>query len=319
VRASRRATPKGHPVSRAVRASGPAHEPPGALWLGLTPGVLGSLLALYLIWGSTYLAIRIAVEGLPPLLMSGFRFLIAGIVLFAFLRLRGVETPPAREWTGAVVMGIFLLLGGNGLVAVAEQHVSSSLTAMVVGTVPLWAALFAGFWGRWPVRLEWFGLLVGFSGVVLLNAQGGLHARPLFAGLIVLSAASWAFGSIWGVRLPLPSGLMASACQMLVGGALLIFAGIARGEHPPRGLPGHSILAMTYLILVGSLIAYSANTYLLRHARPTLATSYAYVNPLVAVLLGVGFAGESIAPLGIAALVVILAGVVIVVLTREGE
>lgn len=284
---------------------------------GITPGVWGALLAVYIIWGSTYLAIRFAVAGLPPLLMSGVRFLLAGLGLYVVLRVRGAANPTFRQWQGAGALGLFLLLGGNGAVAVAELQVSSSLTAMMIATTPLWAALFAGIWGRWPSGKEWLGLMVGFGGVVLLNLGGGLRADPFAAGLLLLASCSWAFGSILGPRLSLPDGLMASAAEMIIGGALLALAGIARGEHVPHTFPPSSLLAMAYLIAVGSLVAYSAYNYLLLHARPTLATSYAYVNPLVAVLLGVGLAGEHISVLGVAALAVILAGVVMVVLSRE--
>jgi drug/metabolite transporter (DMT)-like permease len=276
-----------------------------------------ALLAVYIIWGSTYLAIRFAVAGLPPLLMSGVRFLLAGAGLFIVLRLRGAAAPTKAQWRGAGALGLFLLVGGNGAVAVAELRVSSSLTAMMIATTPLWAALFAGVWGHWPTGKEWIGLAVGFAGVILLNIGGGLRASPFSAGLLLLAAASWAFGTIVSRRLALPRGLMASAAEMIIGGGLLILAGIVRGEHIPTILPLPSLLAMGYLIVVGSLVAYSAYNYLLVHARPTLATSYAYVNPLVAVLLGVGLAGEKISPSGIFALAIILAGVVIVVLARE--
>lgn len=284
---------------------------------GIQPGVWAALLAVYIIWGSTYLAIRFAVSALPPLLMSGVRFLLAGIGLFIVLRLRGAPAPNMRQWGGAATLGLFLLLGGNGAVALAEQHISSSLTAMMIATTPLWAALFAGLWGRWPTGREWLGLTVGFAGVILLNLGGGLRANPLSAGLLLLASASWAFGSIVSRHVDMPEGLMASAAEMIVGGILLTLGGIIGGEPLPATFPISSLLAFGYLIVVGSLVAYSAYNYLLVHARPTLATSYAYVNPLVAVLLGVGLAGERINPLGVVALAVILAGVVLVVLSRE--
>ncbi len=285
--------------------------------LGIAPGVWVAFFAVCIIWGSTYLAIRYAVAGLPPLLMSGVRYLVAGCVLFTVLRLRGAPAPSRRQWVGAGTLGAFLLVGGNGLVAVAEQRVSSSLAAMMIATVPLWAALFVGVLGRWPSRREWIGLVVGFSGVVLLNLTGGLRANPLAAITLLFASCSWAFGSVWSRKLTLPDGMMGSAAEMMVGGALLAVAGIGVGERVPSVFPISSLLAMGYLVLVGSLVAYSAYTYLLRHARPTLATSYTYVNPLVAVLLGVGLAGERITGVGLLALVVILTGVVLVVLQRD--
>ncbi|HEX8918387.1 MAG TPA: drug/metabolite exporter YedA, partial [Chloroflexota bacterium] len=265
----------------------PARSPADRFGVGL------ALFALYIIWGSTYLAIRITVHGFPPLLMMGERFLLAGGILYAVLRLRGYPAPSRREWAGSFVVGALLLLGGNGMVAVAEQKVPSSLTATMIATVPLWAAVFSGFWGRWPTRVEVSGLALGFAGVVLLNLEGSLRADPVGAAILVVAATCWAFGSVWGTHLQLPSGLMAGAAEMLMGGCVIVLAGAAHGEHPV--LPtGHSLLALLYLVVFGSLIAFSAYAFLLQRVRPALATSYAYVNPVVAVLLGVGLAREHV-------------------------
>ncbi len=279
--------------------------------------IILSLLSLYFIWGGTYLAMRIALHGFPPFILAGVRQLTAGIILFLFLRLRKHESPTRKQWLTAVVVGGLLLVVGNGGVVFAEQWVSSGLAALALGAIPLWAALFSGLFGRWPTRIEWFGLGLGFSGLVLLNLENGLHANPLGAIVLLIAPMSWALGSILSQHLPSPKGLMASASQMLAGGVMLFIVGFATGEHM-TSMPGPGPwAAMAYLIIGGSLIAFSAYGYLLRHVRPALATSYAYVNPLVAVGLGVALAGEQISMIGLLAMLTILSGVGLVSLGRE--
>ena len=271
--------------------------------------LLAALLSVYVIWGSTYLGIRIALEGLPPFLMAGSRFVVAGAVLFAVLWLRGAPAPSPRQWGNAALVGGLLLVGGNGGVVVAEQTVASGLAALGVATVALWAALFAGLWGHWPGRLEWSGLVVGFAGVALLNVGGGLRASPVGAVALFVGPVSWALGSMWSRRLDLPSGLMASAAEMVAGGLMLLAVSRAAGEKTPGTIAARPLLAVLYLIVFGSWIGFSAYLYLLRHARPAIATSYAYVNPIVALALGVVLAGERIEASEWAATPVILAGV----------
>jgi drug/metabolite transporter (DMT)-like permease len=279
--------------------------------------IILSLLSLYFIWGGTYLAMRIALQGFPPFILAGVRQLTAGIILFLFLRLRKHESPTRKQWLTAIVVGGLLLVVGNGGVVFAEQWVSSGLAALALGAIPLWAALFSGLFGRWPTRIEWFGLGLGFSGLVLLNLENGLHANPIGAIVLLIAPMSWALGSILSQHLPSPKGLMASASQMLAGGVLLFIVGFATGEHM-TSIPGpRPLAAMAYLIIGGSLVAFSAYGYLLRHVRPALATSYAYVNPLVAVGLGVALAGEQITVIGIVAMLTILSGVGLVSLGRE--
>ena len=274
--------------------------------------VAGALLAVYVIWGSTYLGIRIALEGFPPFLMAGVRFVIAGAILFAGLWLRGAPAPTPRQWGGAALVGGLLLLGGNGGVVVAEQSVASGLAAVGVATVALWSALFAGVWGQWPRRLEWAGLAVGFAGVALLNVGGGLRASPVGALALLVGPVCWALGSMWSRRLDLPGGLMASAAEMLTGGAMLLAVSAAIGERAPAALAARPTAALAYLIVFGSWIGFSAYLYLLRRVRPAVATSYAYVNPVVAMVLGVAFGGERIEAGEWAAMPVILAGVALV-------
>lgn len=279
--------------------------------------ILLSLLSLYTIWGGTYLGMRIALEGFPPFFVAGFRQLTAGIVLYVFLRLRGSAGPTRSQWLAAIVVGGLLLVAGNGGVVFAEQWVSSGLAALALGAIPLWTALFSGLFGRWPKPIEWFGLALGFAGLVLLNLENGFRANPLGAIVLLIAPISWALGSILSQHLPSPKGLMASAAQMVAGGTLLLVVGLGIGERM-TSMPGLRPLgAMAFLITGGSLIAFSAYGYLLRTVRPALATSYAYVNPVVAVGLGVLLAGEQITLIGILAMLTILSGVGLVSLGRE--
>src|SRR6266849_8774997 len=272
----------------------------------LAPGgnrflILLSLLALYFIWGATYLGMRIALLGFPPFLMAGVRFLIAGCILYPILRLRGTPAPSRAQWIGAAIIGTLLLAGGNAGVAFAEQWVATGLAAVGLAAIPLWTALFAGLWGRWPSRIEWSGLVVGFIGVIFLNLGNGIWANPLGAIALLLAAICWALGSAWSLHISLPSGLMSSAAQMLVGGAVLIILGLALKERTPNLAVSQSLWAMAFLVVFGSLLAFSAYGYLLRNVSPALATSYAYVNPMVAVGLGVLLAGEHLSAIEIVA------------------
>lgn len=275
-----------------------------------------ALAAVYVVWGSTYLGIRIALEGFPPFLMAGVRSLIAGALLYAVVRLRGARRPTAVQWGNATLVGGLLLLGGNGGVVWAEQTVSSSMAALVVSTVTLWAALFAGMWGEWPRRVEWFGMLLGFSGVVLLNFGGNLKASPAGALALGIATVSWALGSMWSRRLALPGGMMAPAAEMLAGGALLLVASAVTGEGVPASPSLRAVLALAYLIVFGSLVGFTAYIFLLGAVRPAVATSYAYVNPVIALLLGMWLAGERVSANEWLAMPVVLAGVALVALAR---
>ncbi|MCP2013114.1 drug/metabolite transporter (DMT)-like permease [Deinococcus sp. HSC-46F16] len=282
----------------------------------LTPTVLLCLALVYVLWGSTYFGIKVAIESLPPMGMLAVRFLAAGALLYAFLRWRGAPRPTAQEWRASALVGLLLLGGGTGLVTLAERDASSSVAAMVIAVSPLFASLFARLWGERTSGREWVGIGIGLVGIVLLNV-GELRATPLAAGLLILAPLCWTFGSQWSRRLPLPAGLMGSAAEMLTGAVLLGGMSLVMGERWGTPTPA-SLWALAYLAVFGSLVAYSAYMYLVAHTRPALATSYAYVNPVVAVLLGVGLGGESLTGLGWLALAVILAGVVLVVWPRGG-
>lgn len=297
------ASPSSPPLS--APAAAPAESSRGLL--------VFCLFSLYVIWGSTYLAISWALKGFPPFLMGGMRFTLAGAVLYGVLWLRGQGHPGPRQWRAGLVLGVMMLAVGNGSVVYAQQWVASGVAAIVVGSMPLWIALFSGLQGQWPGRAEQVGLAVGFAGLVLLNLKGNLQAHPLALAGLVLSPASWAFASLWMRRLPTAPGLQGTAVQMLCGGLVLLGVALVRGERL-EAMPGPRALgAFFYLLVFGSLIAFSAYTWLLRNARPAVATSYAYINPAVAVLLGVALGGESLSALSLVAMAAILSAVVLIV------
>jgi drug/metabolite transporter (DMT)-like permease len=275
--------------------------------------VILSLATLYLAWSSTYLAIRIALESFPPFFIAGFRYMLVGAGIYIYLRVKGNSTPTRSEWAGSAAVGLFLLLGGTAGVVYAEQWVGSGIAALVLATSPLLTVIFASFWKHRPLRFEWIGMALGFAGIVLLNLKGDLRAYPLGAALLILASASWAFGSVLSLHVPMPSGMMASAAQMFSGGLLVLVASVLAGERLPAEPSSRALAAMLWLAIFGSLLGYTAYTYLLKNVRPALATSYAYVNPLLAVLLGVQIAGEHITNMEITAMIIILAGVMLLI------
>lgn len=276
-----------------------------------------ALVSLYLVWGSTYLAIRIGLESYPPFTMAALRFLITGAALYAFLRWRGVAKPTMLQWRNCAITGTLLLGFGNGLVCWAQQTVSSGLAAVAVASMPLFAAMFGAWFGQWPRRLELIGLLVGFAGVILLNIGGDLAGSRLGALALLAAAASWAFGSLWSKRQDMPEPMMNTAAQMLTGGVALTLLALINGNGLPVAPTLRATLALAYLAVFGSIIGFSAYLYLLRTVRPALATSYAYVNPPVAVLFGALLANERVHALDIVGMAVILGGVAIITLARD--
>lgn len=279
--------------------------------------LIGSLFALYIIWGSTYFVILVGVESWPPLMMAGVRFLTAGVLLMTFLLIRGHRLPPLRPLLNAALIGVLLLAVGNGMVTVAEhQNVPSGIAAVVVATVPLFTLCFSHFFGIRTRKLEWLGIAIGLCGIVLLNSGGNLSGNPLGAVMILIGSLSWAFGSVYGSRIELPVGMMAGAIEMLAAGVVLLAASFCSGETL-TALPTLSgFVAVGYLAIFGSIIAISAYMYLIRNTTPAVATSYAYVNPVVAVLLGTTFAGEVLSPVEWLALGIIILAVVLVTLGK---
>lgn len=280
------------------------------------PFVVPALGAVYFIWGSTYLAMRVAVQGLPPFLMASTRFLLTGAVLLAALKVRGAPWPTRREWLYALPVGTLMFVLGNGTVAVAEQHISSGVAAVVCGTMPLWVGAMAPLFGERASAREWVGLTLGFLGVAVLGLGGELRAHPFYAVILFLAPVSWALGSLLARRLPLAKGLMSAATQMLAGGVVMGFVSAAAREGVPTSPPASALFAWAYLAVFGSLVAYSAYTYLLRNTRPAVATSYSYVNPVIAVLVGAGLGHEQVGPEILVAVGLIVAATVLVVLGR---
>jgi drug/metabolite transporter (DMT)-like permease len=287
-----------------------------------TAALVASFAAIYLIWGSTYLAIRYAIETLPPLLMMGIRHLFAGAALYGWTRWRGTPAPKLREWMHPALIGAFLFLGGHGSLAWAEQRVPSGIAALLVATLPMWVAVLARmngterkFGGRALI-----GLVLGFFGVAVLFGPDVLRHRGdlnLLGALAVLFGTFiWAAGTIYMRSVKMPdSPVMSSAMQMLAGGvALMIAATLTRetaGFHLST-VSGRSWLALAYLAVFGSIIAFTAYNWLHTVASPSRVATYAYVNPLVAVLLGWALAAEPIGISMVIAMVVILIGVALV-------
>ncbi|MDG2523785.1 drug/metabolite exporter YedA [Stenotrophomonas sp. HITSZ_GD] len=280
--------------------------------------VVLALLIVYLVWGSTYLGIRLALEGgaLPLTMVSGARFIVAGTLMYAVLRWRGVPAPTRAQWPNIAMMGATLLLLGNGMVVLAERDVSSGLAATAVASVPLWMALFSALRGQHASRGEWLGIVIGFLGVVWLNAGSSLTATPTGLVLLLIAPLGWAFGSIWSRGRDLPSPFMTAAGQMICGGVLIVLAGLLIGERPHALPTRQGLLAVAYLCVFGSIIAFTAYVWLLHNVRPALAGSYAYVNPVIAVALGAWLGHERFGAGDFGAMAVILAGVVVVTLSR---
>ncbi|MDQ2935173.1 MAG: EamA family transporter [Chloroflexota bacterium] len=292
-----------------------------------TPAIVIALLIVYVVWGSTYLGIALMIETLPPLLAAGVRYLSAGLLLtglvYLWARVRRAdppERPTRRQWGSAFVIGTLLLLGGNGFVVLAEQFIPSGVAAVVIATVPIWLAVFdALLTRRRPSRLVIGGLAAGLIGVgVLLAPVGGLdRINPLGVGLVCIAAISWAAGSLYARKAEMPrSGLLGSGMEMFAGGLVLAIVGSLLGEIGQVDVASislRSVAAVGYLIVFGSVIAFSAYVWLLKHVPVSTVGTYAYVNPIVAVALGAMVLGESITlRTGVAAVVIIAAVIAMV-------
>lgn len=278
---------------------------------------------VYVIWGSTYLAIAIAVQTLPPLFSAGLRFCIAGLVLLAWVAARRGVRVGREQLIGASIVGLLLLVGGNGFVFLAERTVPSGLTALIIASVPLWIVLLRRVAGERIHPSTFVGVAVGFGGVAFLVIPRGSSGEVDIAGLVMLLVAttSWALGTFLAPRLRMPrDGLLSTALQQLAGGVVLVLAGAAVGElgHLDAAtFSTSSLLAMAYLVVFGSLVAFTAYSWLLQHAPVSLVATYAYVNPVVAVLLGALFLAEPITPSILVGAAIIVAAVAFIV-SREG-
>ncbi|MEV0306621.1 EamA family transporter [Nonomuraea fuscirosea] len=285
--------------------------------------VWGALAIVYVVWGSTYLGIRISIETLPPMLQGTLRFVTAGLLLGGFLLVKRGRSAFRMSWRqagGAALVGLLLLTGGNGMVAVAEQHISSGLAALLVAAVPLWLVVLRLAFRDRPAVLTLAGVLVGFCGVAALSLNGGGEAADTSGIVVILLASlSWSVGSFLSGRIPMPGDAWtASTIEMLAGGIGLAVAGLSLGERLDlAAVSGRSWLALTYLVLVGSLVGFTAYTWLLGNAPISLVSTYAYVNPIVAVVLGVLVVDEHVTTQILIGGLVILVGVALVVSTER--
>ena len=292
---------------------------------GMSTAAWAALIAVYFLWGSTYLAIRYAIESIPPLSSAALRFTLAGLVLAAFLAVR--RGPAALRVTGrqllsAALIGVLMLLGGNGFVVLSEQYIPTGMSALLVASVPLWIVVWRTVAGDRPNRRTLLGVLIGFAGLVVLMrpGNGGAHNYVLGVALVVAASVSWAFGSVatkaW--LTPPKDPFVASAYQMVFGGLGCALAAVFHGEHfHASAITGTSAWATLYLIAAGSLVAFSSYVWLLNNAPISLVSTYAYVNPVVAVALGAIFLSESITLAVVAGGLIVVAGVAVVIATER--
>jgi drug/metabolite transporter (DMT)-like permease len=285
--------------------------------------IWSALAAVYIIWGSTYLAIAIAVQTLPPLFSAGLRFCLAGIVLLGFIAVRRGLRVGREQLIGAATVGLLLIVGGNGFVVLAERTVPSGLTALIIASVPLWIVILRRIAGDRMHVSTFIGVAVGFAGVAFLVVPRGASGAVDTSGILLLLVAtiSWAMGTFLSPRLRMPrNGLLSTGIQQLAGGIVLLVAGAAMGELAhlePSTWSTSSLLAMAYLVVFGSLVAFTAYSWLLQNAPVSLVSTYAYVNPVVAVLLGALVLAEPITPSIVLGAAIIVAAVAFIV-TREG-
>jgi drug/metabolite transporter (DMT)-like permease len=288
---------------------------PVAIW--------SALAAVYVIWGSTYLAIAIAVQTLPPLFSAGLRFCFAGAVLLGFIAVRRGVRVGRDQLIAAATVGLLLIVGGNGFVVLAERTVPSGLTALIIASVPLWIVILRRIAGDRIHGSTFIGVAVGFAGVIFLvvprGSGGGVDVVGV--GLLLVATISWALGTFLSPRLRMPrDGLLSTGIQQLAGGVVLVVLGAAMGELAhlePAAWSANSLLAMGYLVVFGSLVAFTAYSWLLQHAPVSLVSTYAYVNPVVAVVLGALILAEPITPSIVVGAAIIVAAVAFIV-TREG-
>jgi drug/metabolite transporter (DMT)-like permease len=301
--------------SYGIGGDSPSHEVVGDN--GFMPRAFGrltvvSLAAVWVIWGSTYLAIKIGLETLPPFAMQGMRFVVASTFMLMFLRLRGRQWPSKRQVRNACGIGLLLLIGGLGMVTLAEDRgVDSGLVATIIAIQPMMMALWGGLWRTWPNRMQWVGMSIGLLGVLVLVSDDGLSGSWSGVSLVFVACVSWSFGSALSRRIDMPDGPMTTALEMASAAGGFIVLSLVTGESidAPSLRSG---LAVGYLVVFGSIVAFSAFTYLIGNVSGPLAMSYAYINPAIAVLLGVVFSDETVSVNMATALPVILVGVAIV-------
>jgi drug/metabolite transporter (DMT)-like permease len=296
----------------------PAASTPGAAAAArLSPLLLMCLAATWLVWGSTYLAIKFALVSFPPFFQMGTRFLFAGVLLMAWKRWRGAPWPDRTQWRHALLVGTLMLGGGMGGTAYAEVSVGSGLVVAFIAVSPLMIAALNRLWGVVPSRLEIAGILVGLVGVLMLTQGAGFQASPAGLAAIMIACSTWSLGSVLSQRVwPLAPGATGFASEMICGGLVLLSMSALHGETPAWPPQPLAVAAWLYLVVFGSLIAFNAYMLLLARASAAVASSYTFVNPVIAMLLGVGVAGESVTGGEWAAVAVVLAGVLLLLWKR---
>ena len=286
--------------------------------MSLSPLLLACLAATWVIWGSTYLAIKFALESFPPFYQMGSRFLVAGVLLIVWLKLRGRALPTLVEWRNAAIIGTLLLVSGMGFTAYSEQTVASGLIVAYIAIIPIIVTLMNLPFGLRPSRLELLGMLLGLGGVVLLVQGQAFTASPTGLLAITIACVSWSLGSVLSQRrFPLAPGAMGFASEMLCGSAVLLLLSFAVGERPAWPPQPLAAWSWAYLIVFGSLLAFNAYMLLLGRVSAALASSYTFVNPVIALALGIWLGGETVTPFEWVAAAVITAGVVLLVLGRQ--
>jgi drug/metabolite transporter (DMT)-like permease len=286
----------------------------------LPRSVLTALLTVYVVWGSTYFAIQVALQAFPPFMMIGTRFLVAGAILFAWQKWRGAANPTLSEWRDGGIVGVLMLGGGTGLTACAQQYVSSGLTAVFIACSPMILSGLSGLFGDWPKRREWIGILAGFIGAMLLASDGDFAAKPIGVLFLLGAILCWDVGSILSQKkLKMAAGGMGFASEMLIGGFFLVIVSLLKGESMTGPVTVEALAAWAYLVIAGSLLAFTAYMYLLSKVSTGLAASYAYVNPVIAVALGVLFGGEHLSFKAMLAMAVILGSVVLLTTARQAS
>ena len=289
--------------------------------------VIAAFAALYLIWGSTYLAILFAIQSIPPFLMAGARFLLAGLIMFAIARTQGPLRSTSAEWRTALVVGACLLLGGNGGVTLSEKFIESGLASLIVATVPIYITLLGWLSGMTPrpTPIVWVGLAGGFSGVAILlgpalRLSAGDHPA-IGMSILLLSSFIWSAGSLYSRTVKhAASPFLGAAQQMFCGGLLLMLVGLFAGESKtfhPGNITTLSLGAFAYLVLIGAIVGYTAYFWLLRHCDPAKVATYAYVNPIVAVLLGASFAHETVTLRTLLAAALIIGSVALIITIQQ--
>jgi drug/metabolite transporter (DMT)-like permease len=277
-----------------------------------------AIILLYTTWSSTYLAIRIAVRTISPIMMTSVRFLAAGALMYIIALLNGEKQPTGKELLGGSIVGIVLFLVSNVMLCWAEESVGSGLSAVAVSSGAFWICLISGLFGRWPTKMEWFGIAIGFAGIVILATGGEMKGKTAGTIVLLLSSIAWAFGSVLSRQIPVPKGFMGNGIEMLAGGfgsLIVLYAtgGSLAAFHPSS----ESLWALIYLITVGAMVGFSAFMYVFQNARPALASSYSYVNTIGAVMLGVFILNEKIGVREITAIAVVTAAVVLIALAGD--